>query len=397
MLGRVRQSDGLGNGIRIGAQNVKIGAMIPAKLTSTRLERKNVLPLDGKPLFCWSVQCALESGVFSDVTVSSESDEVLDGVREYFAENEVHCLKRPDGMSEVFSPLKDVIRHYLQKTPGLDYMALFMPTYPFRNPTRIRNEIAPHLFTGRLVKVISLGCRTIATLDYWIECENGYTTMFSGNEMHCRYLNSAYTFFSVDYFMKKPAMGLHERVLRVNCFEPEDMDIDTAEDYEMAKKIVRHGPPAYRRLVQHQIGDFTVVLPQGVDFEGFLAFAGPGFLNSGCPLLILRPADILFTALDINDPGERRTMAKPETNRIWQSISNDHHSQLYPPHYLQNGFYRIILKSPKAAKTYTGPRRGKWGKYGLEVPGANVIMERDLEKWSGYVAPYLWPDKQAVL
>ena len=37
--------------------------VIPARGGSKRLPRKNVLPLMGKPLICWTIEAALETGL----------------------------------------------------------------------------------------------------------------------------------------------------------------------------------------------------------------------------------------------------------------------------------------------------------------------------------------------
>lgn len=51
-------------------------AIIPARGGSKRLPRKNILPLLGKPMIGWPIEAALESGVFADVIVSTEDDEI---------------------------------------------------------------------------------------------------------------------------------------------------------------------------------------------------------------------------------------------------------------------------------------------------------------------------------
>lgn len=41
--------------------NKKIMAIIPARGGSKRLPRKNILPLNGKPLIAWSIEAAQQS------------------------------------------------------------------------------------------------------------------------------------------------------------------------------------------------------------------------------------------------------------------------------------------------------------------------------------------------
>lgn len=52
-------------------------AIIPARGNSKGIARKNLYPVAGRPLLFYTVSAALETGLFDQVVVSSESDEVL--------------------------------------------------------------------------------------------------------------------------------------------------------------------------------------------------------------------------------------------------------------------------------------------------------------------------------
>lgn len=51
-------------------------AIIPARGGSKRLPRKNILPLEGKPLLQRVVECCLDTGFFQKVIVSTEDSEI---------------------------------------------------------------------------------------------------------------------------------------------------------------------------------------------------------------------------------------------------------------------------------------------------------------------------------
>ena len=117
---------------------MKIGALVPARLGSKRLKKKNIKLLEGRPLVCWTLDVLLHSEVFSDVTVSTESDEVADVVRQYYSEKDVGILKRPEALAGDDALLTEVHRHYLDHRSQMEWSGLFMPTYPFRNVEKIR-------------------------------------------------------------------------------------------------------------------------------------------------------------------------------------------------------------------------------------------------------------------
>ena len=48
--------------------------MVPARLGSQRLPEKNLRPLAGTPLVAWAIRKSLDSGVFDEVWVNSESE-----------------------------------------------------------------------------------------------------------------------------------------------------------------------------------------------------------------------------------------------------------------------------------------------------------------------------------
>ena len=51
-------------------------AIIPARGGSKRLPRKNILPVLGQPVLFYPVQAAIQSGMFDQVIVSTEDDEI---------------------------------------------------------------------------------------------------------------------------------------------------------------------------------------------------------------------------------------------------------------------------------------------------------------------------------
>ena len=50
----------------------KILAVIPARGGSKRLPRKNILPIAGKPLIAWTIESAVDSGIFDKVIVNTD-------------------------------------------------------------------------------------------------------------------------------------------------------------------------------------------------------------------------------------------------------------------------------------------------------------------------------------
>lgn len=124
-------------------------ALVPARAGSKRVERKNVRSLAGHPLLAYTVSAARQSGVFTSVIVSTDSDEIAEIARHYGAE--VPFL-RPASMAGDVSPDIEWVRFTLDALARAgrtwDCFSLLRPTSPFRQPATIRRAWSVFLAAG---------------------------------------------------------------------------------------------------------------------------------------------------------------------------------------------------------------------------------------------------------
>ena len=117
---------------------MKAVAMIPARAGSKRVAGKNIRPLGGHPVIAYTIAAALESRVFTDVIVSTDSDEYASLAKSYGAE--VPFL-RPAAIAGDVSPDIEWVEHTLTtlRDNGRTYDAfsILRPTSPFRTPQTI--------------------------------------------------------------------------------------------------------------------------------------------------------------------------------------------------------------------------------------------------------------------
>ena len=118
-------------------------AFIPARLGSKRVPGKNIRPLAGHPLLAYTIVPAIESGVFSSVIVSTDSEEIADVARHYGAE--VPFL-RPAEFAGDKSPDIEWLEYTLielrRQRRTWDAFSLLRPTSPFRTVDTIRRAWA---------------------------------------------------------------------------------------------------------------------------------------------------------------------------------------------------------------------------------------------------------------
>lgn len=114
-------------------------ALIPARAGSKRVPDKNIRSLAGHPVIAYTIAAAAQSGIFSAVVVSTDSEKYADVARYYGAE--VPFL-RPAEMAGDISPDIEWVEHTLKqlRDAGREYdcFSILRPTSPFRLPETIR-------------------------------------------------------------------------------------------------------------------------------------------------------------------------------------------------------------------------------------------------------------------
>ncbi|CAI1560850.1 pseudaminic acid cytidylyltransferase [Serratia fonticola] len=83
-------------------------AIIPARGGSKRIPRKNIKEFCGKPMIAYSIEAALESGLFERIIVSTDDDEIAGVANEYGAEAP---FVRPEHLSNDHCGTVPVIKH----------------------------------------------------------------------------------------------------------------------------------------------------------------------------------------------------------------------------------------------------------------------------------------------
>lgn len=110
---------------------MKTIAIIPARGGSKRVARKNILPLNGIPLLAYSIRAAKESGVFTDIIVSSDDNEILD----LALKEGVGIDRRPEALAIDTATKVQVVKEFIGRPENrqiYDAVCALLPTCPFR-------------------------------------------------------------------------------------------------------------------------------------------------------------------------------------------------------------------------------------------------------------------------
>ena len=218
-------------------------ALIPARGGSKRLPGKNLMPIAGKPLIAWTIEAAIESGVFSRVIVSTDNWEIAVAAAQYGAE--VPFL-RPEELAQDQTPSIDVLIHAVRElgfdSSSRECIACLQPTSPLRTAANIR-EAAALLEAKQADAVISV-CRTehsplwsntlpeTLSLDQFIP-EQIQKTPSQQLPEYFR-LNGAIYFCRIDRMIGERTLFLRTGAYAYVMNRKDSIDIDDQVDFDLA-------------------------------------------------------------------------------------------------------------------------------------------------------------------
>lgn len=120
----------------------RVLAVIPVRGGSTRVKRKNIREVDGKPLVAHAIEDAKEA-THIDTTVVSTNDEEIRSVAE--EHGGTVPFRRPDELATDEAPTAPVITHALDwfenQGETFDIVCLVQATVPLRKPQDIDNSL----------------------------------------------------------------------------------------------------------------------------------------------------------------------------------------------------------------------------------------------------------------
>lgn len=117
-------------------------AIITARGGSKRIPRKNVKLFCGKPIITYSIEAALRSGLFEEVMVSTEDEEIARIAREAGAQ--VPFMRSSESAGDYASTddvLLEVLEAYKERRREFDSFCCLYPTAPFVTAEKLRTAM----------------------------------------------------------------------------------------------------------------------------------------------------------------------------------------------------------------------------------------------------------------
>lgn len=117
-------------------------AIITARGGSKRIPRKNILPFLGQPILAYSIKAALESGMFDEVMVSTEDEEIATIAKEYGASIPfMRSKETSNDFAGTADVLLEVLSEYKKIGMEFDTMCCIYPTAPFVTKEKLKEAI----------------------------------------------------------------------------------------------------------------------------------------------------------------------------------------------------------------------------------------------------------------
>jgi CMP-N,N'-diacetyllegionaminic acid synthase len=222
-------------------------AIVPARGGSKGLPRKNIVPLQGKPLIAHTIEAARAARSIHRVIVSTENTEIEQIAREYGAE--VPFLRPPE-LARDDTPTLPVLQHVLRELAASEgrepeIVVLLQPTSPLRRVEDIDRAVAMLEETGADSVVSLCAAEHHPAWMRRIECGRVLPFLESGQEYERRQdlppvyrLNGAIYVSRTRVLLQENAiLGRDTRALLMDA--ESSVDIDTPLDLKLAALIIQ--------------------------------------------------------------------------------------------------------------------------------------------------------------
>ena len=221
--------------------------IITARGGSKGIPYKNIKPLNGKPLICYSIDVARQYTTDSNICVSTDDDKIISVVEQYGLKVP---FKRPADLASDTASSNDVLVHalnyYEQQGRVFDVVILLQPTSPFRKVDFLREAVA--LYDPNIDMVVSV---KEASANPYYNCfeenSNGYLVISKSLEHPIsrrqdapkvwEYNGSIYVINPIS--LKVKGMNYFNSIRKYQMPDIYSIDIDTNFDWKMAELLLK--------------------------------------------------------------------------------------------------------------------------------------------------------------
>ena len=220
--------------------NKKI-AIITARGGSKRIPNKNIRNFNGKPIIAYSIETAINSNIFDEVMVSTDSKEIAEVAKKFGAK--VPFLRSEKNSSDIASTndvIEEVLSYYGNNSEIFNYCLCLYPCTPLLDFRNI-NKAFDLLITKNLDSVISVVKystpieRALKISNNYVQLVNEETLFVRSQDFESKYFDAGqFYLFKADSYKKQNRI-LTNKSTALILDEMEVQDIDNENDWRMAE------------------------------------------------------------------------------------------------------------------------------------------------------------------
>ena len=216
-------------------------AMITARGGSKRIPRKNIKEFNGKPIIAYSIEAALSSGVFDEVMVSTDDEEIADIARKYGAKVPfLRSDKTSNDYATTVDVIEEVLEEYKKRGQEFDHFACIYPTAPFITGERLKSATGQLIAAGAdaLIPVVRFSYppqRAMVVRDERLIFKEPENLSKRSQDLE-PYFHDAGQFYILrtESFLKNRALMVGD-IIPLELSELEVQDIDNETDWKIAE------------------------------------------------------------------------------------------------------------------------------------------------------------------
>ena len=215
--------------------------LIPARGGSKRIPKKNIKLFNGKPLIQWTIEAAINSGISSNICVSTDCEETKSIAASIGADVP---FTRPRELSGNKAKSIDVALHALSYYKDIQSIILLQPTSPLRTSKHLQS-FYEYITKNCAVSAVSIcECQHSPLWTFTLRNQILERSVLTNHSLNVRSqdLPKYYTLNGAIYYSKVSALLTSKSFISNNTIGFEmpaqaSVDIDTQLDWEIAEMI----------------------------------------------------------------------------------------------------------------------------------------------------------------
>ena len=220
---------------------MKALAIITARGGSKRIPRKNIKEFCSKPIIAYSIKAAIDSGVFDEVMISTEDEEIARISERYGAKIPFfRSEKTASDYATTTDVLMEVLDEYEKRDMHYDMACCIYPTAPFITAGRLREavETLKESEADTLIPVVGFSYppqRALVIEDGRLVFKYPEYLVARSQDLEKHYHDAGQFYVFKTKAFKETGNLMKGNIVPMVLDEMEVQDIDTEQDWELAQ------------------------------------------------------------------------------------------------------------------------------------------------------------------